>query len=164
MSDATPEEWRPIPGYEALYEVSSIGRVRSLPRATTSGKIRKLRLNRHGRYDINLSADNRTRTFNVHVLVALAFIGPRPDGYDVRHLNGDRTDNRLANLGYSTHSENLRDRIAHGTDPNAAKTHCPQGHEYTPENTKTIPSRRGRFCRECQNAFNRERYRRLKRI
>lgn len=52
---------------------------------------------------------------NVHRLVAESFLGPRPDGAHIRHLNGDQTDNRVSNLAWGTHAENMRDRDAHGT-------------------------------------------------
>jgi hypothetical protein len=54
-------------------------------------------------------------TRRVHQLVALAFMGPRPDRYEVRHLNGDKTDNRAANLAYGTAADNAADRESHGT-------------------------------------------------
>lgn len=155
MRDATPTEvWRPIPGYERTYQVSDLGRVRSLKRATTSGGIRKLRVNRHGYVDVNLSQGNSTRTFTVHCLVMLAFVGERPDGYEIRHLNGEPTDNRLVNLAYGTATENRIDITRHGNNRNANKTHCSRGHEFTPENTIVIPSRpRGRYCRTCREEY-----------
>lgn len=152
--DTQVEEWRPVPGYERTYEVSSLGRVRSLRRTTTPGGIRKLRLNTHGYVDVNLSQDNRVVTHRVHKLVMLAFCGPRPDGHEVRHLNGDPTDNRRENLAYGTVSENRLDITRHGHNRNANKTHCSRGHEYTPENTYVIPSRpRGRYCRACREVY-----------
>jgi hypothetical protein len=156
MGEITPvEEWRPIPGYERTYEVSNLGRVRSLRRATTSGGIRKLRVNRHGYIDVNLSQANRTRTFTVHALVMLAFDGPRPEGYEIRHLNGVQDDNRRVNLSYGTASANRLDITRHGNNRNANKTHCAHGHEFTPANTLVIPSRpRGRYCRTCRAGYN----------
>lgn len=156
MSEITPpEEWRPVPGYERTYEVSNLGRVRSLKRATTSGRVRKLRVNRHGYIDVNLSQANRTRTFTVHNLVMLAFTGPRPDGYEIRHLNGVQSDNRRTNLAYDTVSENRLDITRHGNNRNANKSHCSRGHEFTAENTIVIPARpRGRYCRACRAEYN----------
>jgi hypothetical protein len=57
----------------------------------------------------------RGRTRTVHSLVAEAFIGPRPHGMEVRHINGVRTDPRRVNLCYGTRSENILDAVAHGT-------------------------------------------------
>ncbi len=50
----------------------------------------------------------------VHALVALAFIGPRPDGYDVMHIDGTRTNNAVGNLRYGTRSENCLQAYAEG--------------------------------------------------
>jgi hypothetical protein len=55
------------------------------------------------------------KSITVHRLVATAFLGPRPAGLEVRHLNGDPTDCRLANLAYGTPAENGQDRVRHGT-------------------------------------------------
>jgi hypothetical protein len=85
---------------------------------------------------------------NVHALVAAAFLGPRPEGMQVRHGDGSKDNNHLSNLCYGTASDNVRDSIAHGTQAMVRKTHCPQGHEYTPENIY-VRSRGGRECRTC---------------
>lgn len=86
----------------------------------------------------------------IHVLVALAFHGPRPDGMEVRHLDGVRTNNRPENLSWGTHAENMQDAIAHGTFSRhkSDRTHCVHGHEYTDANTHITPpgSRRCRAC------------------
>lgn len=83
----------------------------------------------------------------MHVLVCRAFHGAAPEGQEVRHLNGNPPDNRAINLAWGTRSQNMRDKQDHGTDHNANKTHCPQGHEYTAENIKYIGKSRG--CRTC---------------
>jgi hypothetical protein len=159
MSDPTcVEEWRPIPGYERTYSVSSIGRVMRLPGVECSARIRKLRTNRHGYIDVRLCQNNEYKTITVHKLVMLAFVGPRPQGAEIRHLNGEQTDNRLGNLVYGSASENRLDITRHGRNRNANKTHCSRGHEFTPENTKVIPSRpRGRYCRACMAIYAAER-------
>lgn len=114
------EEWRPVVGYEGQYEVSNLGRVRSLAREVKNGRgVRRLRerilkprrRNQYGHAGVVLTGQ-RHRT--VHSLVAEAFIGPRPEGLEVRHLNGDRTDNRATNLAYGTRSENHRDCYFYG--------------------------------------------------
>jgi DNA invertase Pin-like site-specific DNA recombinase len=58
----------------------------------------------------------------VHQLVLLTFVGPLPEGQEVRHLNGDRSDNRLENLCYGTRKENANDAVEHGTQPHG-ETH-----------------------------------------
>lgn len=90
----------------------------------------------------------------VHALVAEAFIGARPDGQEVRHLNGKPADNRRMNLAYGTRSENVQDSIKHGAyrNANAEKTHCPLGHPYDTENTYKAPDGR-RKCRTCKKRW-----------
>lgn len=120
------ETWKPVPGYEGLYEVSDQGRVRSLDRVVPNGSpggrlIQGQPLKTApawGGYRRVCLPKNKS--FLVHCLVAAAFLGPRPDKHDVRHLNGNRTDNRLANLAYGDRAENLRDCYRYGS-------HAPQG-------------------------------------
>lgn len=96
-----------------------MGRVRSLPRVvvrrngspmTVSGGIVK-GCTRAGYIRVTL---RRKQQF-VHRLVLAAFVGPLPDGHEVCHGNGSRSDNALANLRYGTRSDNVRDAIKHGT-------------------------------------------------
>lgn len=109
------QEWRSVPGCEGLYEVSSLGRVKSLPRTTTKGGILKPRIDRRGYQWVGLSKDGLVRGFSVHELVALAFLGPRPAwATDVRHLDGDPSNNRASNLAYGNHSQNMIDMTRHG--------------------------------------------------
>lgn len=92
-------------------------------------------------------------TTSVHRLVALAFIGPCPEGMEVLHINGEPDDNRLENLRYGTRAENVADTIRHGRHPWAGRSACPNGHDYTPENTAIVPgnkSRPKRRCRTCR--------------
>lgn len=74
-------------------------------------------------------------------------------GTDVRHLNGDRDDNRLENLTYGTRSENEYDKIAHGRHPQASKSECRRKHKYQGANLAVYPSRPNhRVCRSCSSA------------
>jgi len=106
------ETWRPIPGYENLYDVSDEGRVRSWLRR---GKLLALG-NSAGYRNVVLSRKSAKTTYNVHVLVMLAFIGPPPAKQECRHKNGIRYDNRLENLEYGTRRENRSDMVRHGSD------------------------------------------------
>ena len=141
------EQWAPIPGYEGLYEVSTHGRVQSLPRNTTKGKILKQSLS-SGYLTVSLSKQGVETDFKVHQLVALAFLGPRPVGMQVRHLDGIKVNLYVGNLRYGTVSENQHDRVKHGSHHEANKTHCPQKHEYTLTNT-SIDKYGGRHCKTC---------------
>jgi hypothetical protein len=145
------ENWKPIPGYEGFYKVSDLGSIWSKRRQGSAGGILKTPLDKAGYPAVALTVMGRQRTYKVHVLLMLAFCGPRPDGMEIRHLNGDSADGRLVNLAYGTHSENVLDQVAHGTNGQSRKTHCPAGHPYDAENTRVIPSRpRARHCKACQ--------------
>jgi hypothetical protein len=161
MTDATPapERWLPVPEYQGLYLASNHGQVRSLPRNTTSGRILKPWRDDNGRWCVKLSKNGVEKTLYVHRLVAGAFIGPKPDGLETRHLDDDPDNNRADNLAYGTSAENKADMLRnHGHYKNAI-TECPQNHEYTPENTIIGPN--GRECRRCRNDRSRERDRAL---
>ena len=108
------EEWRDIPGYEGIYQVSNLGNVRSLDRTLEckNGRIIKLKGkllkqgNKNGYKFVNLRFGH---SVSVHVLVAQAFIGNRPEGMDICHKNGNKADNRVSNLEYGTRSKNNLD-------------------------------------------------------
>ena len=121
-------EWRAIPGFEH-YEVSTAGIVRPLnPRYSTGrgSTIKPWTVERHGRQScyVSLHKDGARTKWLVHVLVALAHIGPRPpsgpDGrWDVAHKNHDALDNRLDNLEYQLHRDNIMDSF--GVDAQEAR-------------------------------------------
>jgi len=126
--DQILEEWRPVVGYEGLYEVSSLGRVKGLERWIYDSrgrgwmkkeKIMKAAIGRHGYRVVSLTNRERNihriKTHTVHALVAAAFLGPRPAGLCVLHGPKGKTDNSISNLRYGTASENSRDRIRDGT-------------------------------------------------
>lgn len=156
---ATEEEWRPVVGHDG-YMVSNLGRVMSFRRKTP--RVIRGVVGKRGYRTIAVPLGNgRYRMRYVHQLVADAFNGTRPtDGgcYEVRHLNGDKLDNRAVNVRWDRASENRYDLVRHGVHGQARKTHCPAGHEYTPENTYTLPSRpTARYCRPCHAEQSRAR-------
>jgi hypothetical protein len=153
-----PERWLPIPGWEGLYEVSDLGRIRSLTRRTPVG-IRRGRVLKPfpagaGRLGVILSANGRRANGRVSVLVALAFFGTRPPGMVVCHNDGNLVNNKASNLRYDTQSSNLLDKQIHGTDHQRNKTHCPKGHAYDGSNTGYGFGERSthRVCRICLSA------------
>ena len=141
--------WKPIPGYPD-YHVSGVGDVKSF----RYGKDRLLSPGSNKGYpQVILSADGVRTTCTIHKLVMLSFVGPRPDGMQIRHLNGVRSDNHLENLKYGTSKENHADTVLHGHNHYLNKTHCPSGHPYDLENTqiRKMPSgREGRHCVACR--------------
>jgi hypothetical protein len=121
-----PEQWRPVPGWEDLYEVSTLGRARSLQRTVVNSLgvkttfkplIRKTAPNCHGYPFFSVNAKGRPRSnILVHRAALEAFIGPCPSGCECAHWDGDRANGRLSNLRWATHDENYDDRVRHGTD------------------------------------------------
>jgi hypothetical protein len=145
VSLAINEEWRPIPGYQGRYEVSDRGRVMSHQRQTP--RLLKSFVHRDGYPCVNLGRGNQRY---VHRLVLEAFVGSAPEGMEACHDNGDRADCRLANLRWDHHSGNMLDKVRHGTHHEASKTHCPQNHPYSAENTYIEPATGKRNCRSCR--------------
>lgn len=168
-----PEGWLPVPGYEGYYEVSNLGRARSLPRYVRTnggamrrspGRVLKFGTYRDGHKHVTFCREGVHRTFTVHGVVMLTFTGECPEGQQIRHLNGVPDDNRWApgetaeeviaaggNLIYGTAKENAEDRDdRHGHNYQSNKTHCPQKHEYTDENTYVTPQG-VRQCKTCRD-------------
>ena len=154
--DIEAEEWRPVLGYEGVYAVSSLGRVRRVcggKGTRGAGLVLKQRLG-SGYPRATLVKGGVESPRHVHSLVAEAFIGQRPEGLCVNHIDGNKCNNKPANLEYLTLADNNRHARATGLCQ-PLKTHCHRGHEYTAENTLT-GSRGNRECRECARQHKRE--------
>ena len=115
------EEWRDIEGYEGLYQVSNLGRVKSLNYRGCKGNtsILKPRLTKKGYETINLCKDGKVKNVKIHRLVARTFI-PNPNNYSqVNHKDENKTNNNVKNLEWCTNKYNLN----YGTrNKRAAKT------------------------------------------
>lgn len=118
------EVFKSVVGYEGLYEVSNLGRVKSLVphnrrqfdflKQSDSGKANTICLFKEG----------KKKTINVHRLVLEAFIGTRPKGLECCHNDGNYKNNHIDNLRWDTHLSNTRDTINHG------KFVCTQGERH----------------------------------
>lgn len=102
--------WKDIPGWEGLYQVSNTGLVKRIGKkgGATVGKILSLTPNNAGYPIADLNHNGARKTTRIHRLVMLAFVGECPEGMQVNHKNGNKTDNRIENLEYVTPGENTR--------------------------------------------------------
>jgi hypothetical protein len=122
------EFWKPVIGikgdlYDGYYEVSNLGRIKMLPRLLRHSKgmrVSKEKIvtgtNAHGYKVVSFKKDGIKKMKNIHVLVAEAFIyNPSPEKFKIiNHLNSDRADNRVENLGWCDHSRNAKHAIEAG--------------------------------------------------
>jgi len=124
------EEWKDVIGYEELYHVSNMGRVKSLRRTVNNNggtrvideSIRKLQIDIYGYVCVGLHKDGNCRMHKVHSLVLSSFIGERPNRFDGSHLNGISNDNSLSNLCWESKVNNNRRKKIHGTTPIGEKS------------------------------------------
>lgn len=84
-----------------------------------------------------------------HRVVWESVHGPMPTDLTVNHLNGNKRDNRLANLEAITHADNVRHAFATGLNVRPVLTECKRSHAFTEENTRVLATRGTRVCREC---------------
>ena len=98
------EEWRDIRGYEGLYQVSNLGRVKSIPREKTKGGILKPLKDTTGYLSVNLYKNGKIKRCKIHRLVANNFL-------EVNHKDGNKLNNNLSNLEYVTRSQNILHRF-----------------------------------------------------
>lgn len=159
------EQWKPVYGLESRYQISDHGRVWS-NRGT--GKLRTIQTDKCGYKRADLFLNYEYWRKYVHTMVLEAFVEPRPEGLQCRHLDGDPSNNRLENLAWGTSRENGQDRSRHHAErakngvkkvtrkrgtrkrvtPRVLQTHCRRGHLFDEENTHKYGEKR--VCRQCR--------------
>lgn len=115
--------WKSIDRFPC-YEVSNEGQVRRSVggQGARAGKILTWHTSTSTGYpDVRMTTNGKAVSIPVHRLVAWAFLGPRPEGMQVRHLDGDKMNNRADNLAYGTAAENNKDKVVHGTSNKGIK-------------------------------------------
>lgn len=155
------EEWRDVPGWESCYQVSDQGRVRSLDRDVEcsdgstrhyTGRIMAAPARYDGYPHVGLRLAGRYVRYAVHTLVTEAFLGPRPEGQVVRHLDGNPRNCTIENLAYGTPSENAYDTVRHGRNYYALRARCKWGHLYSGANLAIRRTGKLRMCVACERA------------
>jgi hypothetical protein len=104
------EVWKPVVGYEGMYEVSNLGRVKSIPRKGTIKKERFLIPNDNGCGYLKLSLSNYSKTTKyIHILVAESFLNYQSNkgAIAVDHIDNNKKNNILSNLRILSHRENI---------------------------------------------------------
>ena len=159
------EIWKDIQGYEGFYQISNLGRVKSLERIvhknngviqTRKERIMAERVSTDGYYIAKLTLDGYSKSIAIHRLVAIHFI-PNPDNLpEVNHKDFDRTNNRVDNLEWCTHLENIRYSWAEGhykgrfgkDNPNYGNTVLKERFANNPELAQTL-ARKGKQNGRC---------------
>lgn len=156
------ERWRGVVGWEDLYEVSDLGRVRSLVRTTVDSigrsrvwpsKVLSAAFMKSGHRRVSLCRDSAPVSVLVHRLVLEAFVGPCPKGRQGCHDDGNPDNNEVTNLCWDTPSTNRYDCVRHGRHPCATRVKCPRKHRLAAPNLVAAAARLGhRNCLACCRA------------
>jgi hypothetical protein len=153
-------EWRDVPGYGGVYQVTNDGQVRSVRRRVLSrrgyykpmpGVILRQRRASGGRLCVHLYREAKSKTVGVHRIVAETFLADSYfDGAEVCHNDGDADNNHVSNLRWDTHSANVLDTVRHGNHAHAKKTHCKRNHLFSEENGFIERKNTGTCTRRCR--------------
>jgi len=135
-------QWKTIDRFPS-YEVSNEGVVRRRLGGTGAviGKIIKWHTCTSTGYpDIRFTVNRKQTAIPVHRIVAAAFLGKKPDGLQIRHLDGNKMNNCVSNICYGTAKENNQDKVKHGR---SSKGVLNPKNKLTPENVLKIRSMKG---------------------
>jgi hypothetical protein len=125
--------YKPIPDWEA-YSISKCGEIIRMQAGKGARVAHVLKQQKHKTRPylmVRLHCDGKAKTFDVHRLVAITYLGEIPKDLNVCHINGDCKDNRLENLRIDTRSNNERDKVLHGTSNRGAKNGMNKHHVQT---------------------------------
>lgn len=137
---------RPIPEFPGYY-ASDAGQIWSCNRGL--GRWLSQSTDRVGRKSVTLRYGRRQYTRLVHRLVLEAFVGPRPEGMECCHNNGDPADNRLKNLRWDTRSANNKDKVRHGRCPlSGSGISRPKGEQHPRAKLRSLDVRWIRYLRK----------------
>lgn len=163
------EQWKAVPGYEGLYEVSDHGNVKSLARTVKQRngtrdyrvpeRVLTAPVGSTGYRQVALSRDRKVRQVSVHVLVLEAFVGPRPEGCHACHWDDDKTNNHVSNLRWGTRSDNMQDALRNGRNHYAKRDECINGHPFSGDNLVIYGN-----ARRCKTCLRENAARRAKRV
>jgi len=132
------EEWRPVPGFEGLYEISSHGNVAAVRRQGTKGGVLRASPHDAGYRMVHLYLTNgKWLTAYIHRLVALAFIGEPGPEQVINHINGNKADNRVENLEWVSQAENGLHAYRIGLHPPRGKSLPAQSYQRARELKET---------------------------
>jgi hypothetical protein len=124
MSEKLMQNFYPIPGWEnyGISKNGDVSRIKAGVRGATAGLVLSQSIHKkRGYLTVRLYDKDRQKTFDVHRLMAITFLGGVPKGMNVCHNNGIKTDCRLENLRIDTQSANCADKLMHGTDNRGQK-------------------------------------------
>lgn len=161
MHSWSTESWIAVPDFDR-YEVSNLGRVRSVDYTNTDtlgrrlfhrGTVLQPVPDQDGYLRVTLYNRVRKQVLPIHRIVLTAFTGPCPAGMEGCHRNGDHLDNTPGNLRWGSDSSNVRDMVRHGRHHCVQRNHCPRGHDLVEPNLIISTLRQGRrSCLACRRA------------
>jgi hypothetical protein len=142
--------WKPVVGFEGIYEVSCTGRLRTLkPQNWSHRDYPNLTIRLDGAKNpypvVTLNHKQRFKTIRVHQIVAWAFLGPQPSKHDVNHKDGNKRNNQASNLEYVTRSQNQLHAQEHGLKAVGEKVY---NAKLNPEKVRKIRGLKGKLGRK----------------